>query len=239
SASSQSTTTAASESGPSTAPPSTPASSSALFQSTVSPGLAPGPTSSDGSHKSVISMGSKVGIVLGSTLIVLCMAVVLLVVRRRRRPDGASLAAQVDPFLENQDIPGDEVPRPYPIHLYPDPPFSDKRVTALASVRRRYLEHEMRAARERIEHMKSRREWPVSFLSLLRVATRRRTESETISRLREQIAAQEARIQELEAEMTSPWALGLSDEPPPGYLDSQEGARRAGEMLNVQVGREL
>ncbi|KAJ7641913.1 hypothetical protein FB45DRAFT_363330 [Roridomyces roridus] len=103
--------------------------------------------------------------------------------------------------------------------------------------RREYLENELRSCQQRMLHIQNHLQRAASVLAPMiatpattgsgsngaRTATEESSstvESDVVSRLREQNEGYQARIQELEAQMMSPWALGLSDEPPPGYFDS-------------------
>ncbi|KAJ7613175.1 hypothetical protein FB45DRAFT_1036701 [Roridomyces roridus] len=138
------------------------------------------------------------------------------------RSINASANKRVDPFDQNDDdcTLAVEALHLYSV-LYPDittvaghsmAGSTDDRTKA----RRAYLENELRAAQEKIAHISPQVLSPghTRLRALARIGTGR---SETVAQLREQNATYQARIRELEAHMTSPWALGLSDEPPPGY----------------------
>ncbi|KAJ6587647.1 hypothetical protein DFH09DRAFT_231133 [Mycena vulgaris] len=95
---------------------------------------------------------------------------------------------------------------------------SDPRSVETSSVRRQYLQHGLRARQEEI----------VDIDGLERgLSTAQRWSSTTNRNLGRAVAQLEnarqgnealvARIQELEAQLQSAWALRLSDDPPPGY----------------------
>ncbi|KAJ7615588.1 hypothetical protein FB45DRAFT_864587 [Roridomyces roridus] len=114
--------------------------------------------------------------------------------------------------------------RPYSV-LYPDIAGIGRSHDAPADngqeptkARQEYLQNELQAAQDKITHLRNQQRFPSQLRSLLA----HNATSEAMRRMREQIAAQESQIRELQAQLSSPWALGLSDEPPPGY---SEGVR--------------
>ncbi|KAJ7624572.1 hypothetical protein FB45DRAFT_1005477 [Roridomyces roridus] len=197
------------------------------IRSTVPPSTSQTSSNHPGNH--TISVEDIVGILLGVIALVL-LALTLLILRGRyRRRKNSGDPTPVTPFQEDERIRVEALPHPYPV-LYPDTPISsDEHETTVTKVRRQYLENEIHAAREKIQHIQTipEREWPSSFVSLLRArstsggreAESAASDSATVVRLREQNEIFQTRIRELEAQMTSPWALGLSDEPPPGYSE--------------------
>ncbi|KAJ7920308.1 hypothetical protein B0H13DRAFT_1867783 [Mycena leptocephala] len=96
-------------------------------------------------------------------------------------------------------------------------------------VLQQYLRNELRAAQERIVDIQNseRRTSTSRSTRSARVARSLRLfsgrgASDTRSRDPEMgIREMAARIRELEAELESPWARGLSDEPPPGYSEAE------------------
>jgi len=106
-----------------------------------------------------------------------------------------------------------------------------QRISA-STIRRQYLANELRAAQEKIAEVGELERRTLSANApqeslggLLRVPSNRSTSTTTtsgsqglVSRLRERNEMLAARIRELEAQIRSPWAMGLSDEPPPGYV---------------------
>ncbi|KAJ7445833.1 hypothetical protein FB451DRAFT_1188906 [Mycena latifolia] len=111
---------------------------------------------------------------------------------------------------------------------------SDARSISASTVRQQFLQHELRAAQEKMVDLEEleRRTWstnateasvPSRILRMLstRSASTTRTlpgSSDLVAQLRERNEAQAARIRELEAQMNFEWALGLSDDPSPGPL---------------------
>jgi hypothetical protein len=114
---------------------------------------------------------------------------------------------------------------------------SDNRSIIASTVRRQYLERELRAAQEKIIDINDlerhnsplsgtvptsrseriRRLFPVRGNSTRRNSQQvPRSELDAARQRNEELLA---RIRDLEAQMESAWALGLSDEPPPGYSD--------------------
>ncbi|KAJ7469982.1 hypothetical protein B0H11DRAFT_2283646 [Mycena galericulata] len=114
----------------------------------------------------------------------------------------------------------------------------DSDAVNISTVRQQCLQNELRAAQERIvdtedveghaDHTRTTRgSFPESQGSILRLlSTRSTTTTQSGSTdhdlsLRERNEMLRARIRELEEQLRSPWALGLSDEPPPGYSEEQ------------------
>lgn len=107
-----------------------------------------------------------------------------------------------------------------------------------SAARRQQLANELRAVQEKMVDLEDLERHTISTVAtrpsaprqLLRLVSMRSTSTTTAkegresqdlvaqleaSRQRNELLA--ARIRELEEQMHSPWALGLSDEPPPGY----------------------
>ncbi|KAJ7459343.1 hypothetical protein FB451DRAFT_1372046 [Mycena latifolia] len=105
----------------------------------------------------------------------------------------------------------------------------DARSLTASSIRRQYLQRELRAAQERIVDLEDlpRHNDRISDAArggrILRVlsarigATSPQVPSAELDDARRRNEELVARIRELEALMESAWALGLSDDPPPGY----------------------
>jgi hypothetical protein len=114
---------------------------------------------------------------------------------------------------------------------------SDGRSITASSVRRQYLERELRAVQEKIIDINDleRHNYPISGAApisrsgrILRLFSTHgswmQPSSQQVPRSELDAARQRneellARIQDLERQMESAWALGLSDDPPPGYSD--------------------
>ncbi|KAJ7477966.1 hypothetical protein B0H11DRAFT_1285061 [Mycena galericulata] len=167
-------------------------------------------------------IGVIVGIVLGFCVIT-SLAVLLLWLRRRRHR------------RRQQHKYADLLTTPYPI-LRPDiattiPSNSAENsdVHSVTKLRQQYLQNELRATQEkvtRIQNMErrvssARGSAPRRIIRLFSARNGAHTgsESDAMARLRAQNETFAARIRELETQMESPWALGISDEPPPGYSE--------------------
>ncbi|KAJ7613174.1 hypothetical protein FB45DRAFT_273611 [Roridomyces roridus] len=152
------------------------------------------------------------GIAVGIIIIIFLVALGLGFRYRRRRRQG-----HIDPFDKTStDAPAYSVLHPHFTTTFDDSKGRGGDVQQRSNARLEYLQNELRAAQEKIADI------PTRFTSLawMGAGAGRRSDSELL-RLREQNVIQEARIRELEAHMTSPWALGLSDEPPPGYEERE------------------
>jgi hypothetical protein len=125
-------------------------------------------------------------------------------------------------------------PIPYPVlrHCIPlnTNSVENSNTRNITKVRQQFLRNELRAAQENIIHIQNLERQTSSprgragrifpFLSSRRASsTESESRSATILRLRERNEMLTARIRELEAGLDSPWVLGLSDEPPPGYVE--------------------
>ncbi|KAJ7693062.1 hypothetical protein B0H17DRAFT_1060672 [Mycena rosella] len=109
------------------------------------------------------------------------------------------------------------------------PEHSDGRNSHGSTLRQQYLQNELRAVREKMVDMADLQQEGAEALSrILRFMSIRKATTRTsrasgglasqleASRARNEALA--ARIRELETQVDSEWALGLSDEPPPGYM---------------------
>ncbi|KAJ7693082.1 hypothetical protein B0H17DRAFT_1200146 [Mycena rosella] len=97
---------------------------------------------------------------------------------------------------------------------------SDGHSIGASTVRQQLLQNELRAAQEKIvdiEALERRTNAPQGSATgrILRMLSTR-SAGAGMSELIERNGMLAARIRELEIQMNSPWALGLSDEPPPG-----------------------
>ncbi|KAJ7142505.1 hypothetical protein C8R44DRAFT_193244 [Mycena epipterygia] len=178
-------------------------------------------------HRNMLPTAAIIGIVLGTCFIVLSLAILLVLLRRRRRrQQQADFAANPYPVASSHTVAS--IPRNGNA-----PDNSDTR--SITTVRRQYLRNELRAAQEKIVNIEESETRTISMRAtqsstpgrLLRLISTRSASSTgsglrgVVSELRDRNEALTARIRELEAQMESPWALGLSNDPPPGY--SEEG----------------
>ncbi|KAJ7142997.1 hypothetical protein C8R44DRAFT_196227 [Mycena epipterygia] len=173
--------------------------------------------------RTVIAISVSMGVLL---IIVLITLVFWL--RRRRRSTGAAARRKngqaniVSPFIlvdSHIDVP--QIPN---IDAAAE---ADGRSIS-ASTRRQHLENQLRAAREKMADIADLERStaaaavpppsaPRRFLRLVSTRSTSQRENDGGQDLASELEAARARIHELEAHMNSEWALGLSDEPPPGY----------------------
>ncbi|KAJ7142993.1 hypothetical protein C8R44DRAFT_924740 [Mycena epipterygia] len=172
----------------------------------------------------VIAIAVSMGVLL---IIVLITLVFWLRCRRRSTGAGArrtnGQANTVSPFtlLDSQT----DVPHNPNI----TGPESDGRSISASTLRRQHLENQLRAAREKMVNIADlerssasiaaapQPSGPHRFFRLVSTRGTSQRDSDGSRELTSQLEAARARIHELEAHMNSDWALGLSDEPPPGY----------------------
>ncbi|KAF8139388.1 hypothetical protein K438DRAFT_712966 [Mycena galopus ATCC 62051] len=191
-------------------------SSSAISSISIMEGTSTmgGATPTNNSRESVrghkLPIGAIMGVIIAICLMLVVAALPVWLRRRRRRQKNSYTNI---------------VPTPYPI-LSAD----NSDAQTIIKVRQQFLRNELRAAQEQIIQIQnlqreasSQRGRAGSSLRLLssRRAASTGSESRTaaILRLQERNEMLTARIRELEAGLQSPWALGLSDEPPPGYVE--------------------
>ncbi|KAJ7483502.1 hypothetical protein FB451DRAFT_107288 [Mycena latifolia] len=170
-------------------------------------------------------MGAIIGIVI-AVCAIMSLAIVLVWLRRRRR----RRRRQQDADELIIDIP-EPTPFPYSATFTGThsnaTEHSDPRSTS--KVRRQFLQNELRAAQEKMVDIHQVEQpvppvesTPRGIMRFLSARSNMGSNSEaTVARLRERNGILTARIRELEAQMESPWALGLSDEPPPGYSEEE------------------
>ncbi|KAJ7438663.1 hypothetical protein B0H11DRAFT_2254476 [Mycena galericulata] len=178
--------------------------------------------------RSTLPTGAVIGIILG-TFSILSLAILLVWLRRRHQ------LRQQNTYANDMSA---STPNPYPV-FFPDlssaipinhidtTDNSDAR--SITKVRREYLRNELRAAQEKIIHIQNLERRPSSTRGagrIMRLLSGRRASGagglpDLVSELRDKNEMLTARIHELETQMESPWALGLSDEPPPGYTDER------------------
>lgn len=178
------------------------------------------------SFRDTLPIGSIIGIVIAICSIITLGALLIWLRRHRRR--------HKDPYM-------DIAATPYPIQfagISAAIPFNNHRATedscarSITKVRQQFLRNELRAAQENIIHIQNLERQASSRGGragrVLRLLSSRPASSTgsgsgspsaVIVRLRERNERLTARIRELEAVLDSPWALGLSDEPPPGYVE--------------------
>ncbi|KAK7055710.1 F-box domain-containing protein [Favolaschia claudopus] len=222
-------------------------SNSSPDTSTPSPS-ASAPNSSSIASKSSPSVGLIVGVTLAAAIVLaIIFLLAFLYLRRRRRlahsltpidpspsfishsafassPSAADIAqAKIEPYLmtpvsaNTSDIsrsPSDAQPPPIPA-------LGSK--AALA--RQEYLTNQLREVQSQLQALHApvspppARSPPKSPSSAGLSNTHTDGTESGLAEAREQNAALEQRIRELEGQLQSRWALGLSDEPPPGYME--------------------
>ncbi|KAJ6462501.1 hypothetical protein C8R45DRAFT_940753 [Mycena sanguinolenta] len=141
----------------------------------------------------------------------------LLVWFRRRRPRQKNSHTNI-------------VPTPYPFLVANIAAAAgNSHAQTITKIRQQFLRNELRAAQEQIIQIQNLQRGASSkrgragslphLLSSRRAASTGSSRTVAILRLQERNEMLTARIRELEAGLQSPWALGLSDEPPPGYVE--------------------
>ncbi|KAF8173183.1 hypothetical protein K438DRAFT_1772282 [Mycena galopus ATCC 62051] len=168
--------------------------------------------------------GDILGIVIAICAVILLAGLSLVRFRRRGRRR-----------QHHADVPSSPVDSASHIHAFdtsvtiPHSEISDSR--SISKVRRQFLQNELRATQEKMIHIRPDVQSQGPTPGITRVLSAREgsisvttesANSEAMSQLRERNEALSARIRELEAQMESPWALGLSDEPPPGYSEEEQ-----------------
>ncbi|KAJ7754691.1 hypothetical protein DFH07DRAFT_822948 [Mycena maculata] len=218
--------------------------SSSISQSTTSSQFAPVQTSGSLPNP---SQSSRTGVIVGSVLSV-CLIIGLVVVffwlrhRHRRNRDPEYAAEPENPSAFSRMDSTDDIP---PTAGTSRP--SEK--TDRSTLRREYLQQELRAVREKIMDVDDLERQMLSDGvrgRLLRLvpprsgSTVRRNLQDATAQLDESRARNEqlaARIRELEGQMQSAWALGLSDDPPPGYSDDLTARVREENDVSVPPAR--
>ncbi|KAJ7622360.1 hypothetical protein FB45DRAFT_1061888 [Roridomyces roridus] len=208
------TTTATGSAASSSLSPGSTGSSTISLGSTVSLRPSSSQISVDGAHKQAISTGAMAGIAVGAIGIFSAAIVLFLLFRYRRRRRGS-----------NREYTAVDVARPYPVFhstvagttSSTNESRDEPRVQANSKARQEYLHSELQATTEKLTHLRDQRRFPMaSRLGSHIVPSATSGTLASVSRMQEQLAAQEAQIRELHAQLSSP---GLSDEPPPGYSE--------------------
>ncbi|KAJ7036351.1 hypothetical protein C8F04DRAFT_1257918 [Mycena alexandri] len=172
--------------------------------------------------KAAVPIGGIIGAVVGICSII-ALGMLLALLRRRRH--------------QRQQHTVHELPEaattPYPV-FFPDiaaaaaaihndaADISDAR--SISKVRREYLRNELLATQEKITHIQNLERRTASTPEggrFRRLLSARGADSGLVSELRERNEKLMSQINQLQAQMESPWARGLSDEAPPGYSEEE------------------
>ncbi|KAJ6496066.1 hypothetical protein C8R45DRAFT_984878 [Mycena sanguinolenta] len=167
------------------------------------------------SQKKTPPAGTIVGIIILICALI-TFAILSLVCLRRRRRRRLHHAEVLTTPLENRISVFDTVTST--TGTYPPSKSSDQ--PSLVRVRRQFLQNELWATQEKMVDIQQ-----APHTRLLAVggdSNDAGTDSDAMSELRQRNEVLAARIRELEGHMNSPWALGLSDEPPPGYSEEEQ-----------------
>ncbi|KAJ6632366.1 hypothetical protein B0H10DRAFT_13539 [Mycena sp. CBHHK59/15] len=227
----------ASSTSSSVASSSTSASSTSLSPSTSSPSASqPAAASSSSSasatpKKSTPSVGLIVGVTFGVTAVLLVVVLLLFLyirkLRRRKRMNFETRSIDPNYMAESDLAKGYSSTNASLAAQRIQPFFSDTSATTepvstlsskAAQVRQEYLTNQMRAVQRQMAELQ------------VVVGTGPLTTSDDsvrgdagdstgLEQARRQNELLQARIQALESQLQSQWALGLSDEPPPGYME--------------------
>ncbi|KAK7031472.1 hypothetical protein R3P38DRAFT_2923801 [Favolaschia claudopus] len=179
------------------------------------------------STKKSVPVGMVVGIVVGVVVILAILLFLCIFLRQRRQqktvffPDtiqtaGPPVHSWASPVTDSPLGPEGQI----------DPfvtPISSNTSLSSPAQRQEYLTNEMRLVRKRMEELRRSQNLSASTLSPSspQPSTHYTTESATtadLERSRQENDALQNRIVELEAQLQSAWAQGLSNEPPPGYV---------------------
>ncbi|KAF8077621.1 hypothetical protein FPV67DRAFT_3831 [Lyophyllum atratum] len=177
-------------------------------------------------HKTPI--GAIVGGTLGGLLLLLLLLALLILCRRRRRNmmDSSAAPLQGNPVLTpfTSALPASQTqPETRTIPHEANPFFTPERK------RREPAHSPMASMSSSVEALRAQRQSEISHqisgLSGEMSNTSRSTRSGSssrwdgsqVSRIMEQNVAMKAQIEQLQSQLHSDWALGLSNEPPPGY----------------------
>ncbi|KAJ6558853.1 hypothetical protein DFH09DRAFT_1162640 [Mycena vulgaris] len=181
------------------------------------------PVSAPKARKSSLSGGKIGGIVVG-TLMLLVLAIVLLLYIRRRRRRGR---VDTEAFTEPEASSWAESIMATPARFITDGNVTltreDTRATAssrTAGIRQGYLREKILAAQRVLEDLPSAvGRSPHSIYDSASGLPETEDGGRTLEQARHQNQVLQERIRTLESQLQSQWALGLSDEPPPGYLE--------------------
>jgi hypothetical protein len=95
----------------------------------------------------------------------------------------------------------------------------DHSTEALRRARQMEIDRQMRAVKQEMRDLKT--DFHIETTRRSSVTSEARSEETEMSDMREQIRMMKEQIEYLQAQQQSPWAQGLSDEPPPGYSARQ------------------
>ncbi|KAJ7064355.1 hypothetical protein C8F01DRAFT_42824 [Mycena amicta] len=188
------------------------------------------------SHRSSPSAGLIAGVTIAAVLFLLIIAFLLFYIRRLRRRSRPDLESRytLEPepvFMASSGPASSSLIQPYSstrsrsqstaatttttTTMIPPLPMGSKAATA----RQEYLTNQLAAVQAQLQAIQrgSGRAAPVSPGST--PSSTNLSVRNPDNGLREQNTALHARIQMLEGQLQSQWALGLSDEPPPGYME--------------------
>ncbi|KAJ7726382.1 hypothetical protein B0H16DRAFT_1735697 [Mycena metata] len=140
--------------------------------------------------------------------------------------EGLTLSVAVIPAAVMNFVPLEDEKHPGESESSPaDGTDAPSRISRSATIRRQYLESELRRTQEQmvdIDSLTMRGSPRSSRMSLATILGSPAGESnqelaDLLKAARDRNASLAARIEALESQMQSAWAQGLSDEPPPGY----------------------
>ncbi|KAJ6581111.1 hypothetical protein B0H19DRAFT_492965 [Mycena capillaripes] len=221
-----------STSSPVSSPPASSLSQTSAVSHTGSGTEAPASTASSPTTKTS-SKPAPIGMIIGIVVAVLAIIAVLVFLffflrRRRQRARRLSpgIMAETPGAMFHPSL--SVTSRSYPTgsSTQPDPfitPPSSNTSLASPQQRQQHITNEMRLVRKQMEELRrtgngasmSSHSAESSALSPTSAAS---THDSDLERSRQQNDALQSRIVQLEAQLQSAWALGLSNEPPPGYV---------------------
>ncbi|KAF7344177.1 hypothetical protein MVEN_01708100 [Mycena venus] len=165
-----------------------------------------------GARKSSNHTGTIAGIAIGITVLIISVLVgILFYIGRRRRRTPAVLVPA--PYLESASSDGPSLPTTDPEKQAGGPHFTtiERRSSRAAERRQEYLNNRIRVAQRELDAMND----AVNTSSL----DREGAGEPSLEEAKQQIQALKDEIRMLQRRLESQWALGVSDEPPPEYME--------------------
>ncbi|KAJ7132239.1 hypothetical protein C8R44DRAFT_46137 [Mycena epipterygia] len=179
-------------------------------------------------RKSRPSTGMIVGVVVGVLALLVLLLLVFLFLRRKKqrarrrdsRGNGAFLEAPRPMMQSSLSLTSGSYPSSR-VDPFITPPSSTTTLSSSAHQRQQHITNEMRLVRKQMEELRRGDDKGSSFSGPVLSASQGSTRDAgalDLERSRQQNDALQSRIVQLEAQLQSAWALGLSNDPPPGYV---------------------
>ncbi|KAF8187557.1 hypothetical protein K438DRAFT_1834500 [Mycena galopus ATCC 62051] len=189
-----------------------PASSGSSLVTSGSPLSPSSPLSS--AHRNTLPIAAIIGAAVAVCLIIICLGIFIWCGRRRRHRHASP------------DLIATPLAIPPPAASFTNTsPTDDSDSQRNGTIRQWYLQHEHHAAQEKISNIQRQGNSTYATHGSVFSSSNTAPESNVGHRATDpdmvaQMMELTARMREIEAQMQSPWALGLSDEGPPEYSDA-------------------